>query len=1027
MVIFSILCSLLVAVTLIPMLCAKFLKVRDLNAEAEQGGIGGFLNRMQSGWENSYVKSLDWCLRHKGLVLGVCGAFFLATLALYPFIGTELVQSTDEGVISVTMQLPTGTRLEEADQNSQILERQITRLVPELVHMEVSVGGRSGGLSTSPNQSYLTLRLKKRDDRKRTTQAIVDDLIAKTRIPGARLRIYAQSSMRMFYGGSQFPVAVDIRGRDAELAQQTALAIMDKFGAIPGLSNVNMSREEARPELTMRIERKRAADLGISAAQIATAIQTNMDGDIATIYRVNGDETNVRVILQDSDRQNWQDLQRIMIPAGSGQAVQLANVVQIVQTNGPVSIERKDQERNITVQASLAAGRDLNSAMKDVQAAIAAMALPPGIKVYFSGDYEEQQNSARDMSVAFLLSLLLVYMVMAAQFESFFDPFVIMMAIPFALGGVLIALLLTNTNINTQVYLGLIMLGGIVVNNTIVLISFIRILIERGLSLHDAVLAGAKSRLRPILITTATTALGLVPMALGIGEGSETQTPLARTVIGGLLFSTVLTLVLIPIIFTSLESVLAKFSRGKLKVKAAAGVAALVVLLLAGMVFPVPASAAAQQITVKDAINLALQNGEDGKSIRQSREIAQSLYRETMGGEAPQFYSTLTDATPPGSNSSTKRSYGIRISAAKSIPLDKLRGVASLSDQLASSNLKTSLLNADLQEQQLIYQVVAAYQKELSTGQDWQIAVKNWERAATFAAEVQARSRLGLTTISDESGAAAQLATAETDRNRAEQQHRLARLKLRQLLELDPQAELALASAPAISAAPQLSDLNQRALANRPDLKLGQEALTRAELNLKLAGLARKLGFNFNWNLVRNRVESNLSLANYSGNAPPGEWALNGDASLVPIRFFDSNPADEPEYGTLSFTVQWTFSDGKVRQEREKQARLLRDQTQAALGKTEKNASYDLQDAYYSLLSQMDKVHSAELQLNYNRTYYESVQAKLRVGMATVKDVLDAQVVLNQAEIDYEQAKSDRFVYQVNLLRATGELNTERF
>ncbi|TCL56164.1 CzcA family heavy metal efflux pump/hydrophobe/amphiphile efflux-1 (HAE1) family protein [Hydrogenispora ethanolica] len=1022
-VIFSILCSLLVAVTLIPMLCAKFLRGRDLDSESESRGLGGFLNRLQAGWENAYVRTLDWCLSHKGLVTGVCGLIFVATLALYPFIGTELVQATDEGVISVTMQLPTGTRLEETDHNSQNLEQQITKLVPELEHMEVSVGGRSGS-SNSPNQSFLTLRLQRRDERKRTTQAIVDDLTAKLQISGARLRIYAQSSMRMFYGGSQFPVAVDIRGKDSALSQQAAVAIMDKLSQIPGLSNVNMSREEARPELTMRIDRKRAADLGLTAARIATAIQTNMDGDIATVYRVNGDETDVRVFLQESDRKSWQDLQRIMVPTSSGGAVQLSNVVQIVQTNGPVSIERKDQERNITVQASLSAGRDLAGAMQDVQEAVETLSLPPGVMVYYSGDYQEQQESARDMAVAILLSLLLVYMVMAAQFESFFDPFVIILAIPFALGGVLLTLLITDTNINSQVYLGLIMLGGIVVNNTIVLISYIRILIDQGMDLRDAVLNGAKSRLRPILITTATTALGLVPMALGLGEGSETQTPLARTVIGGLIFSTVLSLVLIPVIFISLESLLVRFKVRKAKPAVSVGV--LVILLLAGMIFPGTARAAAQQLTLKEAIGLALQNGEDGKSIRQSRELAQSQYRETIGGKGVEVYSELTDTTPPSGRSSNDDS-GLKITAAKSIPLANLQGVQSLSDQIAASNLKTNLLNADQLEQQLIYQVVTAYQKELSTGRDWQIAIKNLERTKAFYNEVQARSKLGFTTISDDTGAAAQLATAETNLNRSQQLYQLARLKLRQLLGLASETELELAPIEQASGALDLNDLNQRALKNRPDLKLGQEALTRAEINLKLAGLAKRLGINFNWNLQREHFESNLSLTNYSGSNPPGEWAVAGDASLVPVRFFDSGPDGEPEYGTLSVTVRWTFLDGKVREEREKQALLLRDQTRDALRKTEKNASYDLQDAYYSYLNQLDKVRSSQLQLTYNQTYYDSVQAKLRVGMATVKDVLDAQVVLNQSEIDCEQAKSDLYVYQVNLLRATGELRADQF
>jgi HAE1 family hydrophobic/amphiphilic exporter-1 len=1023
MVIFSILCSLLVAVTLIPMLCAKFLKVRDINEESTLG-VAGYLTKLQNGWEDAYTQALEWCLQHKILALGVCSAIFGASLALYPFIGTELVQSTDEGVISINMQLPMGTRLEDTDRDTKTLEKQVTKIIPELVHLETSVGGRSGN-ANQPNQAYLTVRLQRKDKRRRTTQQIVDQLQKKLSVAGAKLRVTAQSSMRMFYGGSQFPVAVDIRGKDSELTQQTAVMITDKFAQIPGLANANMSREEARPELSLKINRQRAADLGITAATIATAIQTNIDGKVATIYRVNGDETNVRVNLQESDRQTWQDLQRIMIPIGSSQAVQLANVVTIAQTNGPVSIGRKDRERNITVQASLAQGRDLAGAMKDVHREIDALSLPPGVTIVYSGDYQEQLDSAHDMMVALLLALLLVYMVMAAQFESFFDPFIIMLAIPFALGGVLIALLITDTNINTQVYLGLIMLGGIVINNTIVLISYIRILLNRGMKLKAAVLAGARSRLRPILISTGTTVLGLVPMALGIGEGSETQTPLARTVIGGLLFSTVLTLVLIPIIFMVLESLLIKLNSRKMK---PAAVTAALLLLTLDMVIAIPAQAApAAQLTVKDAINQALQNSEDGKTIRQSREIVASMQRETKGPEKTQLYSTVADTTPPGTSTSTRKAYAWKLTAGKSIPLAKVRGVQSLADLITASNHQTMLLNAELAEQQLIYQVVTAYQKEITTQRDVALADQNYERSKAFNDEVQARSKLGLTAVSDETGAAAQLATAETNLNRARQLYQLARMKLRQLLGLDPETELTLIPATSTNQTLDLTNLRQRADQNRPDLKLSKEALNRAETNLKLAGLAKKLGFNFNWNWEREHFVSNLVVSNYSGSNRPGEWALSADASLVPVRFIDYDSYNEVKYGTLSFTIKWTICDGKVQAEREKQARLLRDQTQEALTKTVKNAAYDLQDAYYSYLNQLDKAHSTQLQLKYNQTYYETVQAKLRLGLATVKEVLDAQVVLNQSETDFERAGSDLYLNQVNLLRATGVLKAEQF
>ena len=412
MVIFSILCSLVVALTLLPMLCSRFLKVRDLDG-AENGGIQGRLLHMQHGWEEAYQKTLTWCLHHKMLVVLGCILLFLATLGLVPFIGSELVQNTDEGLISINLQLPTGTRFEETDLNARNLEASVQQLLPELENMEASVGG---------NSARLTLRLKNKALRKRSTGEIAADLQDRIQIPGGRLRFSAQNSMRFMYGGSQSQIAIDVRGYDPLLTRQVAYEIVDKIGVIPGIGNAGVSREEERPELTIAIDRKRAADCGVTAAQITGAIKTNIEGRVATVYREAGEETQVRVNLQESDRQSWQDLGRILVAGSNGRIFPLSSLVDLVQTNSPVSIERKEQERNISVSASLD-HRDLAGAMADVQKTVAGIPLPPGVTIVYAGDYEEQRQSFNELLVALILALMLVYMVMAAQFESFFDPF----------------------------------------------------------------------------------------------------------------------------------------------------------------------------------------------------------------------------------------------------------------------------------------------------------------------------------------------------------------------------------------------------------------------------------------------------------------------------------------------------------------------------------------------------------------------------------------------------------------------------
>jgi HAE1 family hydrophobic/amphiphilic exporter-1 len=1014
MVIFSILCSLLVAVTLLPTLCAKFLKVSDLN-EHDSDSVKGILIRTQSNWEKSYGGVLTWCLRHKWMVIIIGLAFFAGSMTLFPFIGTEMVQQTDEGVISVNLQMPTGTRLEETDRVTAGLEQQIVKNLPELANIETSVGGRAS------HQASLNLRLKPKAERDRTTQQVLDDLQTKLEVPGGRLRLSIRNSMRMLYGRSEGAIAVDIRGYDLQQARRVAGEVMELVAQAPGVTDVNMSREEERPELAITIDRKRAADYGVTAAEITGAVQINMEGKVATTFRRGGEEIEVRVNLEEADRGSWQDLGKILVSGDNGRVIPLSSLVRLVQTNSPVGIERKDQERNVTVNARLER-RDLGSAMREIKKAVDQVKLPEGISIFYAGDYEEQQQAAKEFQIAILLALLLVYMVMAAQFESFFDPFVIMLSVPFALSGVLIMLILTDTLFNSQVYTGLIMLGGIVVNNAIVLISYYRIMMEKGHDLQTAVITGSKSRLRPVLMTTVTTILGLIPLALGFGEGSETQAPLARTVIGGLACSTVLTLILIPVIFTGLESGLAKM-RQRFRKRGIAPTLGLFILLLGlvgfGALRPVTAAAPARQLTVDEAVKLALTNNEEGKIITTKREIAESAYQEIMGVKGIKLYSTLESVAGGEKNDSTE----LALTAEKSVPVANLVGAKSLADRIADFNREISLYAAEQQEQQFIYNVIAAFQKEVLAKRDLFLAEENSGRAARTYEEIMTRSKLGLTTVSDEIGAESQKTNAETGLNRSRQLYELAKMKLRQYLNLPAAEELDLVPPENDTTPLTLESLLSAARENRSDLKQAQTGVVRADALLKLARLSERLGINLSWNMVRDNFKTGLTLGNQSGSgsdSSAGEWKLSGSGGLVVMDPKDSG--DHPEWGTLKLTMKWTFLDGKVRKERIKQAKLLVEQLTEEAKKAGKNLDYEVRDAYCTYLNQVDKLKSSELQLRYNKTYFESTQAKLRVGLASVKDLLDAQVLLSQAEVDLEHNQSDLYLSRINLMRVCGKL-----
>ncbi len=1017
MVIFSLICSFLVAVTLIPMLCSKFLKMNDLD-EDETGNLRGFLIKIQHGWEKAYEKSLKWCLDHKTTVIVAGVLIFLGTLTLWPLLGAELVQNTDEGVITVRLRFPAGTRLEETDKTALLAEESIRKMVPELENMEASVYAGSASL---------TLRLQSRDRRNRATQEIVKDIQDKLKIPGIRISVRERNSMRMLYGGSNDSVEIDIRGYDQETSRQIALLVMDRIAKIPGITNVSFSREEERPEMNIRIDRKRAADYGVSAAAIAAAIQGNVEGKVATVYRKDGEELEVRVNLREADRSSWQDLGRILVSGPGGRTIPLMSLVEVVQGNSPVNIERKDQERNMSVFASVS-GRDLSRVMEEIQKDLSQIDLPNGINLYYAGDYEEQQKSTAELMAALVLSLLLVYMVMAAQFESFLDPFIIMFSVPFALGGVILMLFFTDTNVNSQVYIGLIMLGGVVVNNAIVLISYFRILMGRGAGLKTAVLKGARTRLRPIMMTTCTTSLGLLPLALGMGEGAETQTPLARTVIGGLAFSSVLTLFLIPVIFTGLEEMRRHYKARRTGV---APVALVILCLLVGLSMPAY-GAETRKITVTEAVNMALQNSEAGKIIRLKRDNAESVFSLEQSDKKLKVYSEVesSDSKTKANAEGKKNAEGTALSltAEKSITLKNLVGLKSLTDMVNESSRNITLFDLKKLESDLIQEVISAYQKEILAQKDVELAEEYLEQNRRFYDEIMTKSKLGMTSLSDEVGAEAQVAAAETSVNRYRQLYRLAGIGLRQLIGVEDEADLELepVALPPERETPDLITMREQAWSERADLRKAQEDVRRCENLLKLARLSQRVGITLNWSMGKDDLETGLALTNQNG-TNTDEWRLKGNIKAFPYQDLDPERSDADPEGTFKLSFKWTLFDGKARRERVKQAESLYEQKDMELSKLQKSIAYEVEAEFYNYQNKLDEVKNGALQVRSKRIYLEAAEAKLGLGLASVKEVLDAQADYHQAQVDYEKNKSELYLAEIELLKVTGRLTLKAF
>ena len=551
---FSLLCSLFVALTLVPMLSAHLHKPPSLENGEKKHRIYRLSELLLRHIEAGYAGVLDVALNHRLLVVFAAVLLIGGSMLLIPLVGFELMPAADEGEVRVTVQAEAGTRLDVFNELMKPIEARILEAVPETEKSLVSIGGSWGGGARSGD---LRLTLKPAKERTRTSENIASALRPVfTNIPGVQIR--ARAGQGMFNitrgmgasGGER--IQVEIQGYDLATADALSQQIKQRVSTIPGITDVRLSREDASPEQIIVIDRAKAADMKLSVSQIANMLKTVIQGSTATYYRVRGKEYPIIVKVKDADKIGLDELLNLTLTNSTGQPIVLRNVVRVDSGKGPTNIERKNQERIVTVSLNIS-GRDMGHIVEDVQEALATIPVPRDFSIGFGGDVEEQQKSFRELLTSLTLALLLVYMVMACLYESLRDPFVVMFSVPLAIIGVVLLLFLTRTTFNVQSYIGCIMLGGIVVNNAILLVDHANQLKREGVPLRQAIEEAGRHRLRPILMTSLTTMLGLLPLALGVGEGGEAQAPLARAVIGGLSSSTLITLVFVPVVYSLFE------------------------------------------------------------------------------------------------------------------------------------------------------------------------------------------------------------------------------------------------------------------------------------------------------------------------------------------------------------------------------------------------------------------------------------------------------------------------------------------
>jgi HAE1 family hydrophobic/amphiphilic exporter-1 len=592
-VIFSIAVSLLDATTIVPMMASRMIQA-DVHRTGGESGDGaspgegsgavpqrkGLLDRAFdrfSAWferlDGAYRHALSWALRHrKWVILGSVGVS-AASFALTPFIGSELMPVTDSGDFSITVKLPPGSALSETYRTMLQVE-QIVLKNPNVETAFMAAGTtlslRGTTTNLNPYMGSVTVRLK--DNRKQDTVTVMGDLRKQlTRLPGVRPLVNQVDLVSTLMTGGPQNVEVDIFGDDLSKLSAIGKDVMARIRTIPGLENVDLNWEESTPEMQWKVDREKALQLGLTFSQIANTINTATNGQIASYYQERGFQYPIIVDLPENERKTVADLQGLALRSSLPGAttpdgltiprdVLLSQVATCTYATGPSQITRQDRQRYIGVTGQ-PQGRSSGEVQADIEKALSDLKLPSGYYWDWGTNQKRQAEGFSGMSLAIVLAIALIYMLLASQFESFVHPLTVLASVPLSAVGVILALFLSGRAFGLTALIGLLMLVGIVVKNGILLIDYTNLLRRHGLGRNEAVLRAGPTRLRPILMTSSAAILGMLPLAIGLGKGSETQAPMATAVIGGLITSTLLTLLVVPTVYTIFDDLAIRFRR----------------------------------------------------------------------------------------------------------------------------------------------------------------------------------------------------------------------------------------------------------------------------------------------------------------------------------------------------------------------------------------------------------------------------------------------------------------------------------
>lgn len=551
-IVISLMSSLLVALTLVPMMSSKLITVKNMESEEAQEKKHGKI-------VTTYKRILSWSLRHRLITICLGIALFVVSVIMVANVGAEFFPATDEGQINVSVSLPAGTELEKTD---IILEeiRTLIKDVPEVETVFTSSGGQGiMSLESGSNSGSITVILKDLKDRKRSAKEVSDEIRKVTKdVPGAEISVSEASIMTMGSGGGAISIA--IKGDDLDMLNKIGNDFKDIVNGVEGTREVTTSYKNGIPEVQIIADRSIASQYGLTTAQIGSSVNNTIAGANVTKFKIDGDEIDVKLKGDNIYGQSISMLDMLPVSTQTGGTVPLSEVSEIKVQNGPIRIMRENQTRVLTVSGSVL-GRDVQSVSTEIEQKLKDYNMPAGYEYTFGGETQQIKETFGDLFLALAMAVLLVYMIIAAQFESLIQPLSIMFSIPLALSGGFIGLFVTGLHLNVIGIIGFIILVGIVVNNAIVLVDYINHRRRNGEDRAEAILKAGPIRIRPILMTALTTILGLVPMAIGSGEGGELTQSMGVVVIGGLALSTALTLIIVPVMYTIFDDIAEFFKR----------------------------------------------------------------------------------------------------------------------------------------------------------------------------------------------------------------------------------------------------------------------------------------------------------------------------------------------------------------------------------------------------------------------------------------------------------------------------------